>query len=346
MVAATWSPAPSPRPPRRARTVLLAVVVPAALVAGTLAWCAGSWPADTAPNPSPGVGTQEGGFDGLVSATLLFLMPVWGLSVLMALGYARVSQARRYYVGLALGAAGLASGAAVSRTHAAANGLVPPPFPYDPTGVAAAIILGASGWWLAGSDPRLPASGSLDARAPRWTLTAEQRVIWRARLRATPASFAPTLLQTALPLAILSATIAHFPTVTTGLWALWLAAAVWWTYRLVTEFSWTIRVNTDGVHAQGWLGRPRFTVPADEIPHAEATPRRSTPWWGYGVRHGGGEVQLHMGPGPGILIHATGARSYLLVAPGADEAVRTINTIAERARTPDARGRAAASGLT
>lgn len=346
MVAATWSPAPSPRPPRRARTVLLAVVVPAALVAGTLAWCAASWPADAAPHPSPGGVTQEGGFDELVSTTLLFLLPMWGLCVLMALGYALVAPARRYYVGLALGAAGFVSMGAVARTQAAVNGLAPPPFPYHPAGVVTALALGALGWWLAGPDPHLPASGALDARAPRWTLTAEQRVIWRTRLRATSASFALTLLHTALPLAILLATTVHFPTATTGLWALWLAAAVWGIYRIVTEFSWTIRVNADGVHAQGWPGRPRFTVPADEIMRAEVTPRRSTPWWGYGLRHGSGEVQLHMAPGPGILIHATGARTYLIVTPGADEAVRTINTIAERARTPDAQGRAAASGLT
>lgn len=320
---------------RRARTVLLAAVVPFVLVAGALAWSVASWPQP----PLDAVGDLGESFSVMV-ITVIGILPallLFGGTALLAPG---AGPARRHTVAWALGIAGFAAAHIVRTTQAVRAGVdTAGPPTWEPVALGVGAVLGVLGWWLAGPDPRLPADRPVDPRAPRWPLAPGQKVAWHARLRPRGRDWLVTLIPH-----ILWTAWSMYTLIVLNQWWWWLALFLY-VLLAVRDLSWTVRVNAAGVHVRAWMGRPNFSIPADEILAAEVTRMMPMPWLYGGLRFEDGKVKLRACSGPGILIHATAGRRYLIVAPGAEEAVRTINTLADRARVTGREARTASAPL-
>ncbi|MFC8731480.1 DUF1648 domain-containing protein [Luteimicrobium sp. NPDC057192] len=196
-------------------------------------------------------------------------------------------------------------------------------------GVTLVAVLGpllpaAAAALLVHPDPPLPATGGLDADAPRATLGRDERAAWvgRASGRALPAIvLGTTILLVAVAVAV-------------QLWFL-LVVAVALTALLLTMASFHVRVSADGLTVRSSFGWPRTTVPADEVERADVVQVRPLrEYGGYGWRLGReGRTGVVVRAGEALEVTRTGGRRLVVTVDDAADAAALLNTMAERART-------------
>ncbi|HLS62646.1 MAG TPA: hypothetical protein VK060_04675 [Ruania sp.] len=324
------SPSPSPH---RARRILLGLVLPAVLVGGAAA-LVHSWLPRL---PDPAVlhwGTdgpdRTGPFETLITTTVTLAALTWVPLAILVLVAARAEIARRVMVGAAAlqGAvyAAVLLGSAWVQLDAPSAAAVSPSTTPLLVLLLAALALGVGAGLLAGPDPHAPAADPVPDDATRIDLPPGARAVWVDRC-----------------------TVRH-----QWLWwtvlALWLGVTVaftylsaqWWLLAvlllpalvLLANLHWTLRVDSEGLHARALFGWPRLTVRADETQRADViTVQPFAEFGGWGMRsRPDGTSGLVLRSGEAVQVQTSGDRTYVITTDDAERAAALLNTMADRSR--------------
>lgn len=326
----TTEATPVPVPHRRTTTAL-ALGVPAALAAVTVA-VALSW-RDRLPDP---VASHWGpdGIDGssslvgllvpLVAMTLAFAAVLW------AVGYfwGSAAMTRRFAVGTAVWVAVFVDALVVVMLAAQLDVATAADARDLGAGLAAAIVgaLAVAGTvaWLIPGDPRRPTGAPIPAGAPRLALPESETATWVRRVRwVHPAWIVAGSLGFAAAMGA-----------ATRSWWFALAIAAFLVGLLVTVTAWTVTVDRHGLVAHSRLPRPRVVVPLEEVEHAEVVrvnPLRE--FGGWGLRTGlGGRVGVVVRKGEALEVVRTGGRRVVVTVDDAATGAALLNTLAARTR--------------
>lgn len=317
--------------PFRGRTTILALVVPGAIIAATLA-TAWAW-RGSMPDPIA-VHWGTNGPDGFGSFAPNILWPEAVAAItavlLWALGYfaGRQSSIRRSATGIAVWMAMLMSGVNYSSmslqrglTDAHAAGSINTPLAFVFLAATAAAIGAAV---LSPSDPPLPATAPVPPTAARLALRPGEQATWVRDV--TSRGYAGAVVAVVAAVAIIG--------LLSRAWIFALVIGLVIGLTLVVFLHWTVMVNDEGLTVRSALSRPRFVIPLDEVEMAEVVQVRPLPeFGGWGVRGGkGGRVGVIIRKGPALQVHRSGGRIFLVTVDDAATGAALLNTLAARAR--------------
>lgn len=316
--------------PRLLRTILLAFVLPLALLGSATAWVLANAPRLSARPPIvvDGAHFEAQGVSGEMAMFGAFGLIVVAIFGIIAVVDARTELTRRVSIGTVNGWAAMQGVMMVQSVQGAIAGT----HHGGPRLTAHAIVAFLAAMWLtglfAGKDPRRPTTLPVDPSLPRLGVPDDRRVAWYARVHPSRAA-----LVGMLALLAVAGLVGWWWWSSVGWWGLALPAM--WLHRFLGDLAWEVRVNAIGLTARSWLARrPAIVVPADEILRVDADgPVRNTWFSGPGlVTELDGTITLGLGGSGSIVILATGQRRYVLTVPRAEEAARTLNTMADGAR--------------
>jgi len=318
--------------PYRGWTTLLALGVPAAIIATTTG-LAMSWRHDL-PDPIA-VHWGLNGPDGFGSLTTSIVWPAVAGSVvaslLWALGFfaCRQSFTRRgaaalavwstiLLSGVSIGGLSVQRGVADARDAGSIDGVILVTFlvATAAAGIVTRLIPG---------DPPLPTSEPVSPTAARLKLGRGEDASW-VRDVTSPGYF----------LAIGGVVL------TIGLVGLlggqgWFALVLGVTIglSLVAFLHWTVIVDRDGLTVRSILRRPCFRIPLNEVEMAEVVEVRPLrEFGGWGIRSGmtGGRMGVVVRKGPALQVHRTGGRVFVVTVDDAATGAALLNTLAGRTR--------------
>ena len=318
--------------PYRGWTTLLALGVPAAIIATTTG-LAMSWRHDL-PDPIA-VHWGLNGPDGFGSLTTSIVWPAVAGSVvaslLWALGFfaGRQSFTRRGAAALAVGSTILLSGVSIgglsvqrgvadARDAGSIDGVILVTFlvATAAAGIVTRLIPG---------DPPLPTSEPVSPTAARLKLGRGEDASW-VRDVTSPGYF--------LAIVGVVLTIALFGLLG-GMWWFALVLGVTIGLSLVAFLHWTVIVDRDGLTVRSILRRPCFRIPLNEVEMAEVVEVRPLrEFGGWGIRSGmtGGRMGVVVRKGPALQVHRTGGRVFLVTVDDAATGAALLNTLAGRTR--------------
>jgi len=318
--------------PYRGWTTLLALGVPAAIIATTTG-LAMSWRHDL-PDPIA-VHWGLNGPDGFGSLTTSIVWPAVAGSVvaslLWALGFfaCRQSFTRRGAAALAVGSTILLSGVSIgalsvqrgvadARDAGSIDGVILVTFlvATAAAGIVTRLIPG---------DPPLPTSEPVSPTAARLKLGRGEDASW-VRDVTSPGYF--------LAIVGVVLTIALFGLLG-GMWWFALVLGVTIGLSLVAFLHWTVIVDRDGLTVRSILRRPCFRIPLNEVEMAEVVEVRPLrEFGGWGIRSGmtGGRMGVVVRKGPALQVHRTGGRVFLVTVDDAATGAALLNTLAGRTR--------------
>ncbi len=338
----TPSPTPTGRPdrtagahepvPHRRSTALLALGVPVALVAVSLALVL-PWRVQL-PDPVA-VHWGPDGVDGF-SSVLPFLAGTAGVALAMAVAcwavghtVGRQAMTRRVLNGTAVWLAAFLGGLLVT-TLEAQRGLADAADAVAGDAAlamtfAGATVLGALVAWLTPGDARRPAETPIPVGAPVLDLGATEQAAWVGEVGRRS-----TLVVVGAALAF-SAAIAAL----SGLWWFGAVLAVVLAAVLTTMLRWTVTVDGTGLTARSLLRRPYVHVPLDEVESAEVVDVDPLgEFGGWGMRIGlDGRTGVVLRRGPAIQVRRSGGRVVVVTVPDAATGAALLNTLAARTRT-------------
>lgn len=317
--------------PYRGWTTLLALGVPAAIIATTTG-LAMSWRHDL-PDPIA-VHWGLNGPDGFGSLTTSIVWPAVAGSVvaslLWALGFfaCRQSFTRRgaaalavwstiLLSGVSIGGLSVQHGVADARDAGSIDGVILVTFlvATAAAGIVTRLIPG---------DPPLPTGEPVSPTAARLKLGRGEDASW-VRDVTSPGYF--------LAIVGVVLTIALFGLLG-GMWWFALVLGVTIGLSLVAFLHWTVIVDRDGLTVRSILRRPCFRIPLNEVEMAEVVEVRPLrEFGGYGIRGGkGGRMGVVVRKGPALQVHRTGGRVFLVTVDDAATGAALLNTLAGRTR--------------
>ena len=317
--------------PYRGRTTLLALGVPAAIIATTTG-LAMSWRHDL-PDPIA-VHWGLNGPDGFGSLTTSIVWPAVAGSVvaslLWALGFfaGRQSFTRRGAAALAVGSTILLSGVSIgalsvqrgvadARDAGSIDGVLLVTFlvATAAAGIVTRLIPG---------DPPLPTGEPVSPTAARLKLGRGEDASW-VRDVTSPGYFL-AIGGVVLTIALVGLLGGQ------GWFALVLGVTIG--LSLVAFLHWTVIVDRDGLTVRSILRRPCFRIPLNEVEMAEVVEVRPLrEFGGYGIRGGKGDrMGVVVRKGSALQVHRTGGRVFLVTVDDAATGAALLNTLAGRTR--------------
>ena len=317
--------------PYRGWTTLLALGVPAAIIATTTG-LAMSWRHDL-PDPIA-VHWGLNGPDGFGSLTTSIVWPAVAGSVvaslLWALGFfaCRQSFTRRAAAALSVGFTILLSGVSIgglsvqhgvadARDAGSIDGVILVTFlvATAAAGIVTRLIPG---------DPPLPTGEPVSPTAARLKLGRGEDASW-VRDVTSPGYFL-AIGGVVLTIALVGLLGGQ------GWFALVLGVTIG--LSLVAFLHWTVIVDRDGLTVRSILRRPCFRIPLNEVEMAEVVEVRPLrEFGGYGIRGGkGGRMGVVVRKGPALQVHRTGGRVFLVTVDDAATGAALLNTLAGRTR--------------
>jgi hypothetical protein len=318
--------------PYRGWTTLLALGVPAAIIATTTG-LAVSWRHDL-PDPIA-VHWGLNGPDGFSSLTTSIVWSVVAGSVvaslLWALGFfaGRQSFTRRgaaalavwftiLLSGVSIGGLSVQRGVADARDAGSIDGVLLVTFlvATAAAGIVTRLIPG---------DPPLPTSEPVSPTAARLKLGRGEDASW-VRYVTSPGYF--------LAIGGVVLTVALVGLLG-GQWWFALVLGVTIGLSLVAFLHWTVIVDRDGLTVRSILRRPCFRIPLNEVEMAEVVEVRPLrEFGGWGIRSGmtGGRMGVVVRKGPALQVHRTGGRVFLVTVDDAATGAALLNTLAGRTR--------------
>lgn len=318
--------------PYRGWTTLLALGVPAAIIATTTG-LAMSWRHDL-PDPIA-VHWGLNGPDGFGSLTTSIVWPAVAGSVvaslLWALGFfaCRQSFTRRAAAALSVGFTILLSGVSIgglsvqhgvadARDAGSIDGVILVTFlvATAAAGIVTRLIPG---------DPPLPTGEPVSPTAARLKLGRGEDASW-VRDVTSPGYFLAIVGVLTIALVALVGLLGG-----QGWFALVLGVTIG--LSLVAFLHWTVIVDRDGLTVRSILRRPCFRIPLNEVEMAEVVEVRPQ-FGGYGIRSGmaGGAMGVVVRKGPALQVHRTGGRVFLVTVDDAATGAALLNTLAGRTR--------------
>jgi len=316
--------------PHRVLTALLTLAVPAALAVVVVA-VAAAWTADLPdlvavhfrPEGPDGFGTVRSLVGWTVGGIALTALVSWALGTFLG----RTAMVRRAAAGLAVGMSVFLGGGTLGLL-AVQRGLPDASHvgDIDPTITMALLLgvtVGALAAWAVPPDPYRVTTRPPPADAPSLALAPGERAAW-VRTAGSHAALGVAVgvaalllvLGVALRTAALVAPLVLVPVLVVAL-----------TQVVVT-------VDARGLTVRSRLGRPRLSVPLDEVVRADVTtvaPLREFGGWGYRTSLEG-RVGVVLRAGEALEIERTGGRRFVVTVDDAGTAAALLNALAARSR--------------
>lgn len=331
MTTATTTTPDTTAVPHRGITTALALGVPAALAAATVAVALG-W-RDRLPDP---VASHWGpdGVDGsssvvgllipLVGMTLVFAAALWAVGFF----WGRAAMTRRFATGTAVWVATFVDGLTILMLAAQLD-VATAADARDLGAGLAAVIVGALAValvvaWLVPGDQRQPSDAPIPAGARRLPLPESETATWVQQV------------QWVNPVWLVVGSLAFAVAIGAAARSWWLAVALaaFLVPLLVTATAWTVTVDRHGLAARSRLPRPRIIVPLEEVEVAQVVqvdPLRE--FGGWGLRTGlGGRVGVVVRKGAALEVVQTGGRRVVVTVDDAATGAALLNTLAARTR--------------
>ncbi|MDO5496037.1 MAG: hypothetical protein Q4G64_10010, partial [bacterium] len=117
---------------------------------------------------------------------------------------------------------------------------------------------------------------------------------------------------------------------TSGMWVMLVVSLAVLLLVVAINFF-HVRIDSEGLTARSMVSVPTFRVPLAEVVRADVREVRPfAEFGGWGYRTNGRETGIVTRTGPGVVVERSTGGAFVVTVDGAEEAARTLNTLAAR----------------